>query len=147
MVSTDPQPGIRISRNNEERMIWSLLGTVAKGAIDVVKTRTETKKLLAKAEQTHAMKMAEGKIDFEIAAQKNMKDSWRDEWFTILLSIPLVIVFISIFFNKPEWVAKLKEGFDTLNSLPDWYIYALMAAIASSFGIKITDLAIKKFKK
>ena len=147
MVSTDPQPGIRISRNNEERMIWSLLGTVAKGAIDVVKTRTETKKLLAKAEQTHAMKMAEGKIDFEIAAQKNMKDSWRDEWFTILLSIPLVIVFISIFFNKPEWVDKLKEGFDTLNSLPDWYIYALMAAIASSFGIKITDLAIKKFKK
>jgi ABC-type transport system involved in multi-copper enzyme maturation permease subunit len=128
-------------------MIWSLLGTVAKGAIDVVKTRTETKKLLAKAEQTHAMKMAEGKIDFEIAAQKNMKDSWRDEWFTILLSIPLVIVFISIFFNKPEWVDKLKEGFDTLNSLPDWYIYALMAAIASSFGIKITDLAIKKFKK
>jgi len=128
-------------------MIWSLLGTVAKGAIDVVKTKTETKKLLAKAEQTHAMKMAEGKIDFEIAAQKNMKDSWRDEWFTILLSIPLVIVFISIFFNKPEWVDKLKEGFDTLNSLPDWYIYALMAAIASSFGIKITDLAIKKFKK
>jgi len=147
MVSTDPQSGIRISRNNEKRMIWNLLGTVAKGAIDVIKTRTETKKLLAKAEQTHAMKMAEGKIDFEIAAQKNMKDSWRDEWFTILLSIPLVIVFISIFFNKPEWVDKLKEGFDTLNSLPDWYIYALMAAIASSFGIKITDLAIKKFKK
>jgi ABC-type transport system involved in multi-copper enzyme maturation permease subunit len=128
-------------------MIWSLLGTIAKGAVDVVKTKTETKKLLAKAEQTHAMKMAEGKIDFEIAAQNNMKDSWRDEWFTILLSIPLVIVFISIFFNKPEWVSKLKEGFDTLNSLPDWYIYALMAAIASSFGIKITDLAIKKFKK
>lgn len=134
-------------RLTSKEMIWSLLGTVAKGAIDVVKTKTETKKLLAKAEQTHAMKMAEGKIDFEIAAQKNMKDSWRDEWFTILLSIPLVIVFISIFANKPEWVEKLKEGFDTLNSLPDWYIYALMAAIASSFGIKITDLAIKKFKK
>ena len=134
-------------RLTSKEMIWTLLGTVAKGAIDVVKTKTETKKLLAKAEQTHAMKMAEGKIDFEVAAQKNMKDSWRDEWFTVLLSIPLVIVFISIFANKPEWVEKLKEGFDTLNSLPDWYIYALMAAIASSFGIKITDLAIKKFKK
>ena len=43
-------------------MIWSLLGTVAKGAVDVMKTKTETKKLLAKAEQTHAIKMAEGKI-------------------------------------------------------------------------------------
>mgnify|MGYP007055477500 CR=1 FL=1 len=86
-------------RLTSKKMIWSLLGTIAKGAVDVVKTKTETKKLLAKAEQTHAMKMAEGKIDFEIAAQNNMKDSWRDEWFTILLSIPLVIVFISIFFN------------------------------------------------
>jgi hypothetical protein len=34
-------------------MIWSLLGTVAKGAVDVIKTRTETKKLMAEAEQTH----------------------------------------------------------------------------------------------
>ena len=76
-----------------------------------------------------------------------MGDSWRDEWFTILLSIPLIIVFISIFFDKPDWILKLKEGFMTLDELPDWYIWALMAAIASSFGLKVTDLAIKKFKK
>ena len=55
--------------------------------------------------------------------------------------------FGSVFFNKPEWITKLKEGFETLNQLPDWYIYALLAAIASSFGMKVTDLAIKKFKK
>ena len=65
----------------------------------------------------------------------------------ILLSLPLLIVFGSVFFNKPEWITKLKEGFETLNQLPDWYIYALLAAIASSFGMKVTDLAIKKFKK
>ena len=58
-----------------------------------------------------------------------------------------LIVFGAIFFGKPEWIQKLKEGFDTLNQLPDWYIWALMAAIASSFGLKVTDLAIKKFKK
>ena len=57
------------------------------------------------------------------------------------------LVFGSVFFNKPEWITKLKEGFETLNQLPDWYIYALLAAIASSFGMKVTDLAIKKFKK
>ena len=55
-----------------------------------------------------------------------------------------VHVFGAIFFGKPEWIHKLKEGFDTLNQLPDWYIWALMAAIASSFGLKVTDLAIKK---
>ena len=128
-------------------MLWGLLGTVAKGAVDVIKTRTETKKLMAQAEQTHIRKMAEGEIDYAIATQKNMAESWRDEWFTIILSIPLLIVFGAIFFGKYEWIDKLKEGFQTLDSLPDWYIWALMAAIASSFGLKVTDLAIKKFKK
>ena len=128
-------------------MIWSLLGTVAKGAVDVIKTKTETKKLMAEAEQTHIRKMAEGEIEYAIASQKNMQNSWRDEWFTVILSIPLLIVFGAIFFRKYEWIDKLKEGFQTLDSLPDWYIWALMAAIASSFGLKVTDLAIKKFKK
>ncbi len=128
-------------------MIWNIISTVAGGVVDVVKTKTETKKLLAKAEQTHAMKMAEGKIQYEIAAQKQMNNSWKDEWFVILLSVPLVLVFLSVFLNRPDWVIKLKEGFDTLNSLPEWYIYSLLAAIFSSLGLKISDIAIKKFKK
>jgi len=128
-------------------MLWSLASTILGGVVDVVKTKTETKKLLAQAEQTHVKKMAEGEIEYAIQAQKSMGDSWRDEWFSLLLSIPLLIVFGSVFFNKPEWIIKLKEGFTTLDSLPDWYIWALMAAIASSFGLKVTDLAIKKFKK
>ena len=128
-------------------MLWNLVPTVIKGVVDVVKTKTETKKLMAQAEQTHIRKMAEGEIAYAIETQKNMQNSWRDEWFTVILSIPLLIVFGAIFFGKYEWIDKLKEGFQTLDSLPDWYIWALMAAIASSFGLKVTDLAIKKFKK
>ena len=128
-------------------MIWGLLGTVAKGAVDVIKTKTETKKLMAEAEQTHIRTMAEGDIEYAIATQKNMQNSWRDEWFTVILSLPLLIVFGAIFFGKPEWIDKLQEGFSTLNNLPEWYIWALMASIASSFGLKISDIAIKKFKK
>jgi len=128
-------------------MLLNLVPTIIKGVVDVVKTKTETKKLMAQAEQTHVRKMAEGEIDYAIATQKNMQSSWRDEWFTIILSIPLIIVFAAIFLNKPEWITKLKEGFITLDELPDWYIWALLAAIASSFGLKISDLAIKKFKK
>jgi len=128
-------------------MLWNLVPTVIKGVVDVVKTKTETKKLMAQAEQTHIRKMAEGEIAYAIESQKNMQNSWRDEWFTVILSFPLLIVFGAIFFGKYEWIDKLKEGFQTLDSLPDWYIWALMAAIASSFGLKVTDLAIKKFKK
>ena len=128
-------------------MMWNVISQIIGTGFKVMKTRSETKQMQALAEQKHYEKMMQGEIQYEVAKQNAMDNSWRDEWFTVLLSLPLIIVFGSIFMDKPEWIAKLKEGFETLNQLPDWYIYALLAAIASSFGMKVTDLAIKKFKK
>tara|TARA_Y100000114_G_C11493574_1_gene201014 strand:+ start:80 stop:466 length:387 start_codon:yes stop_codon:yes gene_type:complete len=128
-------------------MIWNIVGQVIGTGFKVMQTRSQTKQIKAMAEQKHYEKMMQGEIQYEVAKQNAMDNSWRDEWFTVLLSLPLIIVFGSIFMDKPEWITKLKEGFETLNQLPDWYIYALLAAIASSFGMKVTDLAIKKFKK
>jgi len=128
-------------------MVWNIVGQIVGGGFKVLKTQSETKQLKALAEQKHYERMVEGKIEYEIAAQKQMDNSWRDEWFTVILSLPLIIVFGSVFLNKPEWITKLKDAFETLNQLPEWYIYALLAAIASSFGLKLTDLAINKFKK
>ena len=128
-------------------MIWNVVGSLVKGGLNVMKTQSETKQIKALAEQKHYQRMETGEVEYQVAAQKNMKDSWRDEWFTVILSMPLLLIFGSIFLNKPEWITKLKEGFEVLNQLPEWYIYALLAAIASSFGLKVTDLAIKKFKK
>ena len=123
-------------------MMWNVISQIVGTGFKVMQTRSETKQMAALAEQKHYEKMVEGKIQYEVAKQNAMDNSWRDEWFTIILSLPLLIVFGSIFLGKPEWIEKLKEGFDTLNQLPEWYIYALLAAIASSFGLKVTDLAI-----
>ena len=128
-------------------MIWNIVGQIVSTGFKVMQTKSQTKQVQAMAEQKHYERMLDGKIEYEIAKQNQMDNSWRDEWFTIILSLPLLIVFGSIFLDKPEWITKLKEGFETLNQLPEWYIYALLAAIASSFGLKVTDLAIKKFKK
>ena len=128
-------------------MIWNVVGQIVSTGFKVMQTRSQTKQVKAMAEQKHYERMLDGKIEYEIAKQNQMDNSWRDEWVTIILSLPLLIVFGSIFLDKPEWITKLKEGFETLNQLPEWYIYALLAAIASSFGLKVTDLAIKKFKK
>ena len=128
-------------------MIWNVVGQIVSTGFKVMQTRSQTKQVKAMAEQKHYERMLDGKIEYEIAKQNQMDNSWRDEWFTIILSLPLLIVFGSIFLDKPEWITKLKEAFETLNQLPEWYIYALLAAIASSLGLKVTDLAIKKFKK
>ncbi|PLY06773.1 MAG: hypothetical protein C0625_07985 [Arcobacter sp.] len=38
--------------------------------------------------------------DWDTAAQNNMQHSWKDEWFTLLFSIPLVAAFFPWF--QPE---------------------------------------------
>lgn len=60
----------------------------------------------------------------------NAGTSWKDEWFTILFSVPLVMAFI------PEAVPLVSEGFKVLEGMPDWYKAFLGAAVAASFGIR-----------
>ena len=80
-------------------MIWNVVGTLVKGGLNVMKTQSETKQIKALAEQKHYQRMEAGEVEYQVAAQKNMKDSWRDEWFTIILSMPLLLIFGSIFFS------------------------------------------------
>jgi len=65
---------------------------------------------------------------------------WKDEWFTIILSIPAILCFI------PGLADVVYRGFDALKNCPDWYQWGLMIAIGSSFGYrKIADfMSLKK---
>lgn len=69
---------------------------------------------------------------------KSIENSgWKDEWFTILLSIPMVMCFI------PGGAAYVAEGFRALDeSTPDWYQVAFLVAVGSAFGVKkLSELA------
>lgn len=54
--------------------------------------------------------------------------SWKDEWLTIILSIPLVCVFI------PPLVDPMMQGFAALEATPEWYRIAVGIMVASAFG-------------
>ena len=62
-------------------MMWNVLSQVIGTGFKVMKTRSETKQMQALAEQKHYEKMVEGKIQYEVAKQNAMDNSWRDEWF------------------------------------------------------------------
>jgi hypothetical protein len=65
---------------------------------------------------------------------------WKDEWFTIVLSIPAIMCFV------PGYAQYISAGFDSLKGTPEWYQMAFLVAIASSFGFKkLADfMSIKK---
>lgn len=55
---------------------------------------------------------------------------WKDEWFTVVLSIPAILCFI------PGMADYVKAGFAALEQTPEWYQWAFLVAVASSFGYK-----------
>ena len=58
------------------------------------------------------------------------KAGWRPGFLTILLSSPMVLVFI------PGMVPYIEAGFAALETMPFWYQSAIGAMIASAFGLK-----------
>ena len=71
--------------------------------------------------------------------------SWKDEWFTLLLSAPVVALMWGISMNDVAILDRIGIAFSELNMLPDWYQYLLFMAVSASFGIRGADklLALK----
>ena len=117
-------------------MIGALLGPVANLASTWLEGHVAEKK--AKTEAKIKERQATGEIDWDIAQAKASAGSWKDEWLTILFSIPLVLAFI------PGCEDIVQIGFNQLQLMPDWYKYALSVIVAASFGVRG---ATKLFKK
>ena len=62
--------------------------------------------------------------------------SWKDEFWTIVLAIPVFMVGYAIAANDVTVIHRVAEGFVALEKLPEWYQYLLFIAISSSFGIR-----------
>lgn len=59
--------------------------------------------------------------------------SWKDEWFTIVLSIPAIMSFI------PGLSTYVESGFAAMSQTPQWYQTAFLVAIGASFGVRIWE--------
>lgn len=91
----------------------------------------ELKTATLKAKAAAAARAAEAEAGWEMLALQDAQSSWKDEFWTILLAIPLVMAFI------PGLGGYVKAGFDTLeSSVPEWYVWALFAAVSFAFARK-----------
>jgi hypothetical protein len=113
-------------------MLQNLIGPIANLAGGYLKNKAEEKQARHKAK----MKVIENDADWESKAVDATTESWRDEFWTIVLSIPIFMIGYSIIVNDPDIVVRVEEGFNALAQLPEWYQYLLFIAISSSFGIK-----------
>lgn len=94
-----------------------------------------------KAEQSKAVHEAKMKViqndgDWENKAIDASATSWKDEFWTLVLSVPIFMIGYAIVVNDPSVIERVEDGFVALSNLPEWYQYLLFIAISSSFGIK-----------
>ena len=96
------------------------------------KQAAEAKLKLPEAEAKAKILLSEktSVADWERIMAENSGSSWKDEFFVIVLSIPLVLAFI------PGAEGLVDRGFEQLHKAPDWYFYSLGIAISASFGVK-----------
>jgi hypothetical protein len=123
-----------------DKIVGSVLGTLPGEVVGYYKEKR-------KLEHDMELEKLKGKIAYEQAKTKRAEESegrdhdwelesirnsgWKDEWVLILLSIPLVLVFI------PYTQETVMEGFNTLAQTPDWYRWLILVIFSAIFGIRI----------
>ena len=110
----------------------ALLGPVA----DLGKTYLSNKAEEKQAKHEAKMTVIQNDSDWEAKMVDASATSWKDEFWTIILAIPIFMVGYAIIANDMTVVERVQQAFSTLNDLPEWYQYLLFIAISSSFGIK-----------
>mgnify|MGYP003642114404 FL=1 len=110
----------------------ALLGPVA----DLGKTYLSNKAEEKQAKHQAKMSVIQNDADWESKMVDASANSWKDEFWTCILAIPIFMVGYAIIMNDMSVVDRVQKAFATLNELPEWYQYLLFIAISSSFGIK-----------
>jgi len=120
--------------------IANLAGAWFENKVEKTKADGAAKVAEARARATVAEKVASGQVEWEGKMADATVDSWKDEFALVVLLAPAILVFI------PGMREYVKEGFQILATLADWYQYLLYIAISASFGIKGVGQAAKMLK-
>ena len=110
----------------------ALIGPIA----DLGKTYLSNKAEEKQAKHQAKMNVIQNDADWESKMVDASANSWKDEFWTCILAIPIFMVGYAIVVNDMSVVDRVQKAFATLNELPEWYQYLLFIAISSSFGIK-----------
>jgi len=123
------------------QMLIAPIAQIAKswidGKVEANKAKNEANLEMAKAKTEIAKKVAAGELEWNQVMAEASASSWKDEWLTILVSIPLILAFT----GNEDVVMK---GFTALEQMPDFYKTAVGVVFAASFGIQSIKNIMKK---
>ena len=122
--------------------LTSLIAPVANNATGIIKNRGE----IAQAKHQAKMSQIQNDADWESKMAAASGASWKDEFWTLVLAVPIFMVGYAVAFDDLAVMGRVHAGFDALSNLPDWYQYLLFIGVSASFGIRGADKLMKLSK-
>ena len=96
--------------------VFSAIGNIAKGYFE---------HKMAKVEANRQVELA------EISAQvETQQGSWKDEWVTVVFTVPLVLGMFG-------WTAPIEKLFAIMALAPGWYQTVISIIVTGSFGMSL----------
>jgi len=111
--------------------VASLAGSWLQGKADRQAAATNLQLVEAEAKATILKSAATSEADWERIMAQGSQNSWKDEWITLLFSIPLILAFCGDWGNSI-----VQAGFLALETMPTWYQYSLGGIVSASIGIR-----------
>ena len=116
-------------------MLQALIGPLA----DLVGGHFQRKAEEKKASHERKLQQIQNGADWEAKMADASQLSWNDEFWTVILALPLIAISFGVITDSPEVIERVRHGFQVLSELDDWYQYLLFLAISASFGIRGAD--------
>jgi hypothetical protein len=117
-----------------------LIGTWLEGSVEEKKAKTAMRVAESTAKAAVMVEAATHESGWERIMAESSKSSWKDEYLTVILSIPLIMAFI------PGMEDIVENGFFHLDAMPEWYQLALGAVVAANFSIRSATKIFKRKK-
>ena len=112
-------------------IVGDLAGSWLKGKAEEKAAVAKTKIAKAEAEAEIMKVAATSEASWERVMAKGSVNSWKDEWLTVLFSIPLILAFCG------DWGREIvANGFAALEAMPEYYQYTLGVIVSASFAVR-----------
>lgn len=121
-------------------IVGKLLGSVAPEVAGYYRDRQKLKherelekirgKIAYEKAKSERAERSEGR-DHEWEQMSIQNSGWKDEWVLVILSIPMVLVFV------PYTQETILQGFAALETTPDWFRWLVLMIYAATYGIRI----------
>lgn len=111
-------------------IIGPIIDGISKLGTTWLEGRNKKMEVLAESEAKVMVLASQSVVDWEAIQAKNSGTSWKDEYLTLLFSIPLVLAFV------PGADGLVKDGFAVLANTPSWYTYTISVIVGASFAVR-----------